>query len=160
IIPSNGSDAKGLFLSAIRDGNPAVFIEHVRLYASKSVVDETDIPIPLGKLRIAREGKDVTIATYSAMVQLCLEAAGRLAEEGIDCEVLDLRTLAPLDRESICASVRKTGRLIVAHEASKTCGVGAEIAQTAIEGAFDYLQAPIQRVAALDQPIPTGTLQD
>jgi pyruvate/2-oxoglutarate/acetoin dehydrogenase E1 component len=160
IIPSNGADAKGLMLSAIREGNPTVFIEHVRLYATRGPVDESDEPIPLGKLHLARPGKDVTIISYSAMVRVCLEAAGKLAEQGIDCEVLDLRTLAPLDREGICASVRKTGRLVVAHEAAKTCGAGAEIAQTAMEGAFDYLQAPIQRVAAKDVPIPTGKLQD
>lgn len=160
IIPSNGADAKGLFLTAIRDGNPTVFIEHVRLYSIKGEVDEADEPIPLGKLRVARPGKDVTIVTYSAMVRVCLDAANKLAEEGIDCEILDLRTLSPLDREGLCASVRKTGRLIVAHEAVKTCGVGAEIAQTAMEGAFDYLQAPIQRVASMDLPIPTGKLQD
>jgi pyruvate/2-oxoglutarate/acetoin dehydrogenase E1 component len=160
IIPSNATDAKGLLLTALRDGNPAVFIEHVRLYSTKAPVDETDEPILLGKLRVARAGKDATIVAYSAMVKVCLDATLKLAEEGIDCELLDLRTLAPLDREGICASVRKTGRLVVAHEATKTCGVGAEIAQTAIEGAFDYLQAPIERVAAMDQPIPTGKLQD
>ena len=123
-------------------------------------MEETDEPIPLGKLRVARTGKDVTVVTYSAMVKVCLDAAAQLAKDGIECEVLDLRTLAPLDREGICESVRKTGRLVVAHEATKTCGVGAEIAQTAIEGAFDYLQAPIERVAAMDLPIPTGKLQD
>jgi pyruvate/2-oxoglutarate/acetoin dehydrogenase E1 component len=160
IIPSNGADAKGLLLTALREPNPSVFIEHVRLYSSKGPVDEIDEPIPLGKLRVARGGKDVTIVAYSAMVKVCLDAAVKLAEQGIDCEVLDLRTLAPLDREGICASVRKTGRLVVAHEATKTCGVGAEIAQTAVEGAFDYLQAPIERVAAMDLPIPTGKLQD
>lgn len=160
IVPSNGADAKGLFLTAIRDGNPTVFIEHVRLYSIKGNVNEADEPIPLGKLSVVRPGNDVTIVTYSAMVRVCFDAANKLAEEGIDCEVLDLRTLAPLDREGICASVRKTGRLVVAHEAVKTCGVGAEIAQTAMEGAFDYLQAPIQRVASMDLPIPTGKLQD
>jgi len=160
IIPSNAADAKGLMLSAIRDGNPAVFIEHVRLYASKCAVEEADVPIPLGKLRVAREGRQVTIATFSGMVKPCLDAAANLAKEGIDCEVLDLRTLAPLDREGLCASVKKTGRLVVAHEAVKTGGAGAEIAQTALEGAFDYLQAPIVRVAAKDLPIPTGKLQD
>lgn len=160
IIPSNSADAKGLFLTAIRDGNPTVFIEHVRLYSIKGNVNEADEPIPLGKLSVVRPGNDVTIVTYSAMVRVCLDAANKLAEEGIDCEVLDLRTLAPLDREGICASVRKTGRLVVAHEAVKTCGVGAEIAQTAMEGAFDYLQAPVQRVASMDLPIPTGKLQD
>jgi pyruvate/2-oxoglutarate/acetoin dehydrogenase E1 component len=102
----------------------------------------------------------VTIATYSGMVKPSLDAAEKLAAVGIECEVLDLRTLSPLDREGICASVRKTGRLVVAHEACKTAGAGAEIAQTALEGAFDYLQAPIQRVASKDLPIPTGKLQE
>ncbi len=160
IVPSNGADAKGLMLTAIRDGNPTVYIEHVRLYASRGPVPESEEPIPLGKLRVARAGDNVTIVTYSGMVKPCLEAADTLASEGIGCDVLDLRTLSPLDRDGICDSVRRTGRLVVAHEAVKTCGVGAEIAQTAIEGAFDYLQAPIVRVASLDLPIPTGALQD
>ena len=160
IIPSNATDAKGLMLTAIRNGNPTVFVEHVRLYPAKSPVDDADTPIPLGKLRVARAGKDVTIATYSGMVKPSLDAATKLANDGIECEVLDLRTLAPLDREGICESVKKTGRLIVAHEAVKTAGAGAEIAQSAMEGAFDYLQAPIVRVASKDLPIPTGTLQD
>lgn len=160
IIPSNGADAKGLLLTAFREGNPTVCIEHVRLYSTRGAVDEADEPIPLGKLRVARPGRDVTIVSYSAMLPVCVTAADKLAGEGIECEVLDLRTLAPLDREGICASVRKTGRLVVAHESVKTCGVGAEIAQTAMEGAFDYLQAPIQRVAARDLPIPTGKLQE
>ena len=160
VIPSNPADAKGLLLAAMRDGNPTLFIEHVRLYVGKGPVDEADEPIPLGKLRVAREGEDVTVVTYSGMVKPCMEAAERLAGEGVDCEVLDLRTLAPLDRNGICESVRKTGRLVVAHEAVKTGGVGAEVAQSAVEGAFDYLQAPIVRVAAKDLPIPTGKLQD
>ena len=160
IIPSTPADAKGLMLAAIRDGNPTVFIEHVRLYASRGDVPEADEPIPLGRLRVARPGSDVTIVTYSGMLKPCLDAAAKLGDDGINCEVLDLRTLSPLDREGICASVRKTGRLVVAHEAVKTAGVGAEIAQTAIEGAFDYLQAPIERVASRDLPIPTGALQD
>jgi pyruvate/2-oxoglutarate/acetoin dehydrogenase E1 component len=160
LIPSNPADAKGLMLAALRDGNPTVFIEHVRLYATKGEVPEADEPLPLGKLRVARAGTDVTMVTYSGMVGPCLEAAKKLAAEGIEAEVLDLRTLAPLDREGICASVRKTGRLVVAHEGVKTGGVAAEIAQTTIEGAFDYLQAPIKRVTSEDLPIPTGTLQD
>jgi pyruvate dehydrogenase E1 component beta subunit len=160
IIPSNAADAKGLMLTAIRDGNPTVFIEHVRLYASKGKVAEADEPIPLGKLRVARPGGDVTIATYSGMVKPCLDAATKLAGEGIECEVLDLRTLAPLDRDGICESVKRTGRLVVAHEAVKTGGAGAEIARSAMEGAFDYLQAPIATVASKDLPIPTGKLQD
>jgi pyruvate/2-oxoglutarate/acetoin dehydrogenase E1 component len=160
IIPSNGADARGLMLTALRDGNPTVFIENVRLYATRGPVPEQAEPIPLGKLRIARRGNDVTIITYSGMVRPCVEAAEKLSKDGIDCEVLDLRTLAPLDREGICESARRTGRVVVAHEAVKTCGVGAEIAQTVVEGAFDYLQAPIVRVASKDLPIPTGTLQD
>jgi len=161
LVPSNAADAKGLFIAAVRDGNPTVFIENVRLYATRSPVAETDEPLlPLGTLRVAREGTDVTIATYSGMVQPSLEAATALARDHIECEVLDLRCLSPLDRDGICASVRKTGRLVVAHEAVKTAGAGAEIAQSALEGAFDYLQAPILRVASKDLPIPTGALED
>ena len=160
IIPSNATDAKGLLITAVRDGNPCVFIENVMLYAAKAEVDEAAEPIPLGKLRVAREGSDVTIASYSGMVKPCLDAAEKLAADGINCEVLDLRTLSPLDREGICESVRKTGRFIVVHDAVKTGGAGAEIAQVALEGAFDYLEAPILRVASKDLPIPTGKLQD
>ena len=160
LMPSNAADAKGLMLAAIRDGNPTVFIEHVRLYPQKGETPQDYEALPIGKLRVAREGADVTIATYSGMVKPSLDAAQTLAEEGIECEVLDLRSLAPLDREGICDSVKKTGRLVVAHEAVKTGGAGAEIAQSAMEGAFDYLQAPILRVASKDLPIPTGKLQD
>lgn len=163
-MPSTPADAKGLMIAALRDGNPVLFIEHVRLYSSKGPVPLADDPIPFGKLRIARQAEedppDVTVVSYSAMVRPCVEAAQKLAAECIDCEVLDLRTLSPLDREGICESVRKSGRLVIAHEAVKTCGVAAEIAQTAMEGAFDYLQAPITRVTSLDNPIPTGKLQD
>ncbi len=159
-IPSNARDAKGLMIASIRDRNPTIFIENVRLYATRDEVSETDEPLPLGKLRVARSGTDVTIATYGGMVKPCLEAAEKLSGEGIDCEVLDLRTLSPLDREGICDSVKTTGRLVVAHEAVKTGGAAAEIAQTAVEGAFDYLLAPIIRVTAPDLPIPTGKLQD
>ncbi len=160
VAPSNGADAKGLIISALRDQNPTVFIEHVRLYATRGHVSEEDEPIPFGKLRVARRGSDVTVATYSGMVKPCIDAAEKLAGKGIDCEVLDMRTLSPLDREGLCESVRRTGRLVVAHEAVKTAGAGAEIAQSAVEGAFDYLQSPIVRVASKDLPIPTGTLQD
>ena len=160
IMPSNAADAKGLLLAAIHDGNPVLFVEHVRLYGTKMEVPESDDLIPLGKLRVAREGTDVTIATYSGMVKPALDAAKALADDGVDCEVLDLRTLSPLDTKGLCESVQKTGRLVVTHEAVRTAGAGAEIAQRAMEGAFDYLQAPIQRVASKDLPIPTGTLQD
>lgn len=160
IMPSNAADAKGLMLAALRDGNPTVFIEHVRLYPTKTHVSEEDEPLPLGKLRVARPGGDVTIVAYSGMVQPSLDAAERLAADGIECEVLDLRCLAPLDRDGMCASVKKTGRAVVTHEAVKTAGAGAEIAQSIVEGAFDYLQAPIVRVTSADLPIPTGKLQD
>jgi len=160
VAPATPADAKGLMLAALRDGNPVLFVEHVRLYPVKGEVPEDDVPIPLGKLRVARPGRDLTIATYSGMLRPCLEAAEEVAAAGIDCEVLDLRTLNPLDREGIVASVATTGRMIVAHEAAKTGGAGAEIAQVALEGAFDYLEAPIVRVAGADQPIPVGSLQD
>lgn len=160
IIPSNAADAKGLLIAAIRDGNPTLFVENVRLYGAKVEVPDDFSPIPLGKLRVAREGSDATIVTYSGMVGPSLKAATELEKSGIDCEVLDLRTLSPLDREGICLSVRKTGKLVIAHEGVKTGGVGAEVAQSAIEGAFDFLEAPIVRVASMDMPIPVGNLQD
>jgi len=161
VVPSNPEDAKGLIIASIREPNPVLFIENVRLYPVKGEVPDADDPIPFGKLRILREGEDVTIASYGAMIQPCLDAADTAAgDDGVSCEVLDLRTLSPLDREGVCASVRKTGKLIVAHEAVKTAGAGAEIAQSVVEGAFDYLEAPIVRVTSKDLPIPVGVLQD
>ena len=160
VMPSTPEDAKGLIIQAIRDPNPVLFLENVRLYATKGEVPDGDEPIPFGKLRVARPGSDVTVVSYSAMMGPCLKAAENLAEDGIDCEVLDLRTLSPLDRDGICASVRKTGKLVIAHEAVRTGGAGAEIAQSAVEGAFDYLEAPIVRVTSKDLPIPVGVLQD
>ena len=160
VMPSNPADGKGLMISAIRDPNPVLFIENVRLYPEKGEVSDDDEGIPFGKVRVLREGNDVTIATYSGMVKPCLEAAEGAAEDGIDCEVLDLRSLSPLDREGICGSVRKTGKLIIAHEAVKTGGAGAEVAQSVVEGAFEYLEAPIVRVASKDLPIPVGVLED
>ena len=159
-IPSNPADARGLIVSSIRDRNPVLFIENVRLYPAKGPVPEEVEPVEFGKVGILREGSDVTVATYGGMVRPCLDAAEQAAKDGIECEVLDLRTLSPLDREGICESVRKTGKLVVAHEAVKTGGVGAEVAQSAVEGAFDYLEAPIMRVASKDLPIPVGSLQD
>ena len=160
VMPSSPADGKGLIISAIRDPNPTLFIENVRLYPGRGEVPDDDRPIPFGKASVLREGDDVTIATYSAMVKPCLEAAEQAAEDGVECEVLDLRTLSPLDREGICNSVRKTGKLIVAHEAVRTAGAGAEVAQSVVEGAFDYLEAPIVRVTSKDLPIPVGILQD
>lgn len=161
VVPSNPEDAKGLIIASIRDPNPVLFIENVRLYPVKGEVSDADEPIPFGKLRVLRVGADVTVASYGAMIQPCLDAAEKAAgDDGVSCEVLDLRTLSPLDREGVCASVRKTGKLVVAHEAVKTAGAGAEIAQSVVEGAFDYLEAPIVRVASKDLPIPVGALQD
>ena len=160
VVPSNPADARGLIVASIRDPNPVLFIENVRLYSRKGPVSEEVEPLEFGKVGILRKGKDVTVVTYGGMVGPCLDAAEQTAEDGIECEVLDLRTLAPLDREGICESVRKTGKLIVVHEAVKTGGVGAEVAQSAVEGAFDYLEAPIMRVASKDLPIPVGDLQD
>lgn len=159
VVPSNSVDAKGLMLTALRSRNPTLFVENVRLYGVRAEVS-SDEAIPFGQVRISRSGRDVSFIGYGGMIRPCLDAAKRLAEKGVECEVIDVRTLSPLDREGICQSVRKTGRAIVTHEAAKTAGPGAEIAQSIMEGAFDYLKAPITRVAACDVPIPTGKLQD
>ena len=152
-IPSSAYDAKGLLKTALRDENPVVFIENVKLYGTKSAIPDEEYLVPFGKADIKREGRDVTIVAISAMVQDALKAAGELAALGIEAEVIDPRTLAPLDIETIVASVEKSGRLIVAHKANKTGGVGAEIAQLVSEHAFDALDAPVVRVAARDVPI-------
>jgi pyruvate/2-oxoglutarate/acetoin dehydrogenase E1 component len=156
VIPSTAYDAKGLMKTALRDGNPVVFIENVRLYATKSQVPDEEYLIPFGQADIKREGDHVTMVAISAMVHDALVAADELARYGIMAEVIDPRTLSPLDADTIVASVEKTGRLIVAHKAYKTGGVGAEIAQTVMERAFDSLDAPIIRVAAQDVPIPAS----
>ncbi len=152
-IPSTAYDAKGLMKSALRDDNPIVFVENVRLYGTKSVIPDEEYTVPFGRADVKRQGSDVTIVAISAMVPDALLAAGELAKSGIEAEVIDPRTLAPLDVASIVASVEKTGRLIVAHKANKTGGVGAEIAQLVSEQAFDALDAPVTRVAAKDVPI-------
>jgi pyruvate/2-oxoglutarate/acetoin dehydrogenase E1 component len=156
VIPSTAYDAKGLMKTALRDGNPVVFIENVKLYATKSQIPDDEYTIPFGQADIKRAGDDVSIVAISAMVQDALRAADDLAQLGIEAEVIDPRTLAPLDVDTIVQSVGKTGRLIVAHKASKTGGVGAEIAQTVAERAFDSLDAPIVRVAAQDVPVPAS----
>lgn len=152
-IPSTAYDAKGLIKTAIRDPNPVVFIENLGLYASKSDIPEEEYLIPFGQVDIKRAGDDVTIVAISAMVPKALKAAEELAREGIEVEVIDPRTLAPLDIDTIIESVVKTGRLVIAHVAPKTGGVGAEIAQQVTEQAFDYLDGPVVRVAAADVPI-------
>jgi pyruvate/2-oxoglutarate/acetoin dehydrogenase E1 component len=155
VMPSTPYDVKGLLLASIRDENPVVFVEHKLLYKTKGPVPEEEYTIPLGTADIKRQGEDLTIVATSIMVPRALEAAETLAKEGIDAEVVDPRTLKPLDDETIFKSVIKTGRVIIAHEACKTGGAGAEIAARIVESeAFDYLDAPIKRLAGLDIPVP------
>jgi len=155
VMPSTPYDAKGLLITSIRDNNPVIFVEHKLLYRAKGEVPEEPYAIPLGQGEIKRPGKDVTVVATSVMVKRSLEAADVLAQEGIDLEVVDPRTLKPLDEEIIVRSVRKTGRALIVHEACKTSGFGAEIAARIAESeAFDYLEAPIVRLAGRDMPIP------
>ncbi len=155
VMPSNPYDAKGLLLAAIDDNNPVIFIEHKLLYKTKGDVPEEMYRIPLSQTAIAREGKDLTIVATSIMVSRALEAAAELAKEGIELEVVDPRTLKPLDDKPIIESVKKTGRAMVVHEAVEMGGFGGEIvARIASSEAFDYLEAPIRRLAGLDIPIP------
>ncbi len=155
VMPSTPYDAKGLLKASIRDDNPVIFIEHKLLYLTEGPVPENDdYVVPLGKADVKREGKDVTLISWSKMVLDSLQAAGELEKEGIDAEVIDLRTLTPLDVETILRSVRKTGRVVIVHEACKTGGFGGEVAALIMENAFDYLDAPVKRVAAVDTPIP------
>ena len=155
-LPSTPHDAKGLLKSAIRDDNPVVVIEHKLLYNTKGPVPEGDYTIPLGQADVKRAGRDVTLVSLSRTVLHSLEAAESAQAERISVEVIDLRCTVPLDLETVLASVRKTGRLVVAHEAHRRLGIGAEIAALVQEHAFDYLDAPIVRVAALDVPIPAS----
>jgi pyruvate/2-oxoglutarate/acetoin dehydrogenase E1 component len=152
-MPSTPYDAKGLIKTAIRDRNPVMFIENIGLYGTKGEVPDGAYTIPLGQGDLKRAGQDVTIVALSGMVPKALQAAEALAAEGIEAEVIDPRSLAPLDIDLIVASVQKTGRLVIAHIAHKTGGVGAEIAQQVSERAFDYLDGPAVRVAAKDVPI-------
>jgi pyruvate/2-oxoglutarate/acetoin dehydrogenase E1 component len=154
VMPSNAYDAKGLLKSSIREDNPVIFIEHKKLYGESCPVPEEEYLIPLGKGDIKRQGKDISVITYSRCVNMALKAAEELQKEGIELEVVDLRTLKPLDEEVFLSSVQKTGKAIVVYEACRTGGFGAEIAAIIAEKAFDYLDAPIKRVSALDAPIP------
>jgi len=155
IQPSTAYDAKGLLKAAMDDDNPVIFYEHKLLYRTKGDVPEEQYSIPIGKADIKRQGKDVTIVATAIMVHKALEAAAELEKAGIDVEIVDPRTLVPLDEETIIESVKKTGRLIVVHEAVKRGGFGGEIASVIAESeAFDYLDAPIKRLGALAVPIP------
>ena len=154
VMPATPYDAKGLLKSSIRNDNPIIFIEHKMLYNMKGEVPEEEYLVPLGKGDIKREGKDVTIIAYSRMLYMALEAAESLEKEGISCEVIDPRTLKPLDIELIANSVKKTNRAVVVSEGYKYCGVAAEIATEIMEECFDYLDAPVKRVTTPDVPIP------
>ncbi len=165
VYPSTPYDAKGLIKAAIRDDNPVIFEEHKGLYrapALREVLPDEDFVVPLGKARTVREGGDLTVVTYGAMVHKSVAAAETLErEDGVSVEILDLRTLLPLDEEAIMASVRKTGRLLVVHEDTRTGGIAGEVAIRVNEKAFEWLDAPILRVTAIDAPVPySGSLED
>ena len=160
VAPSNPADAKGLMLSCIADPDPCIFIETSRAYWVAGDVPVDAIPVPLGKASIAREGSDVTLISYAEMVTRCLTAAAELEKDGISVEVIDLRTISPWDQETVLASVRKTGRAVVVHEAVRTFGVGAEIAATIHTELFGVLKAPVGRLGAPFTPVPfAGNLE-
>lgn len=153
VTPATAADVKGLLKTSIRDDNPVILLEHKALYNTKGIVPEGEYTIPLGQARICREGKDVTIVAASLMVLRALDAAQSLAPE-VSAEVIDLRTIVPLDRDAILQSVRKTGRLVIVEEGPATCSFASEISALVTEEAFDYLDAPIRRVCALPVPHP------
>ena len=155
VCPSNPYDAKGLLLASLRDPDPVLFFEPKRVYrAAKGDVPDGDYTVPLESAAIAREGGDVTVIAYGAMLYEALDAAQKASAEGVDCEVIDLRTLWPLDVGSVMQSVKKTGRLVIVHEAPKTCGFGAELMSLVCEKAFYHLKAPPMRVTGFDTPFP------
>jgi len=155
VIPATPYEAKGLLLSSIRDPDPVIFLEPKRIYrAVREEVQEGDYTIPLGKARLVQEGRDVTIIAWGAMVREVLNAAEELKGDKIDMEIIDLRTISPMDVGTIVTSIRKTGRGVIVHEAPKTCGLGAEIIALINEKAFLSLQAPIERVTGFDIPVP------
>jgi len=155
VAPATARDAKGLIKAAIRDDDPVIFQEHKYLYRRiKEDLPDEEILVPLGKARLHREGDDLSIITYGAMVYTAAEAAEEMAGDGVGVEIVDLRTLLPLDEDAVLRSVAKTGRAIVLHEAPRTGGFGGEIAATIGEKAFEYLEAPVVRVTAPDTPVP------
>ena len=161
VCPATPSDAKGLIKASIRDNNPVVFFEHKYLYRRiKEEVPAEDYIVPLGKARTAREGRDLSIITYAALVHTALEAAEILAREGIETEIVDLRTLSPLDREAIAQTVRKTNKVILLHEHSRTGGIAGELAAIINEEAFDSLDGPIVRLTGLDSAVPFSPPQE
>ena len=153
--PATPADAKGLLKSAIRDNNPVIFLEHELLYNSKGEVpDDPEFLVPFGRANVVKEGTDVTIVAYARMTILALQAAAELEKEGVSCEVVDLRTLNPLDTETFIASARKTGRAVVVEECWRTAGLGGDLAHRIHEACFETLLAPVKRVAGLDVPMP------
>src|SRR5580704_7094098 len=155
VAPATAYDAKGLIKSAIRDNDPVIFFEHKGLYRRiKEELPAEEYTVPIGKAKIAREGKDLSIVTYGAMVWVALEAAEKLAEEGAEVEVVDLRTLVPLDRDTVCESVRKTGKVLLLHEDTRTGGLAGELAASITETVWEFLDGPIVRVTAPDTPVP------
>jgi 2-oxoisovalerate dehydrogenase E1 component beta subunit len=155
VCPATAYDAKGLIKSAIRDNDPVLFFEHKALYRKiKEDLPSEEYTVPIGKAKVVRQGRDLSIITYGAMVWTALEAAETLAAEGCSVEVVDLRTLVPLDRETVCASVRKTSKALLLHEDTRTGGMAGELAATIAENVFEYLDGPIVRVTAPDTPVP------
>jgi len=154
VYPSNAYDVKGLMAASVRDDNPTLFVLHKRMLGQRGVVPVDRYEIPLGVARVSREGDDVTVVSWGRTANDCLAAATLLADEGVSCEVIDLRTLSPLDIDTVITSVRKTNRVIVAHEAVRFGGFGAEVAAQIQETAFDHLDAPVGRVAAPFSPVP------
>jgi pyruvate dehydrogenase E1 component beta subunit len=161
VMPSNPYDAKGLLLEAIRDPDPVLFCEPDRLYRTgRAEVPDGDYTVPFGKAALVRKGDDITLVAWSAAVELCRRAAEKLAEVGVSAAVLDLRTLVPLDVETLCVEVARTGRCVVVHEAPLSAGFGAEVSATLMEQIFYDLDAPVARVAAFDVPFPAASLED
>ena len=157
VEPSTAYDAKGLIKAAIRDPDPVLYFEHKKLYRLPRLREELpddDYIVEIGKARTVREGRDLSIITFGAQVLNAIDAAAELEREGLDVEVIDLRTLAPMDKQAILTSVKKTSKVLVLHEASRTGGIGGEIAATIAEEAFEWLDAPVVRVASIDTPVP------
>ncbi|RJT00354.1 alpha-ketoacid dehydrogenase subunit beta [Halococcus sp. IIIV-5B] len=161
VVPSTPADAKGLLAASIRDPDPVIFLEPKLIYrAFRGAVPDDSYTLPLGEAAVRREGSDVSVFTWGAMTRPTMEAAENLAEEGVDAEVIDLRTLSPLDDEAILASFKKTGRAVVVHEAPKTGGLAGEITATIQEEALMYQEAPVKRVTGFDTPFPLYALED
>ncbi|MHB1375844.1 MAG: alpha-ketoacid dehydrogenase subunit beta [Candidatus Humimicrobiaceae bacterium] len=158
VMPSNAYDAKGLMVSSIRDNNPVIFLEHKSLYSTKGECPEGEYSIPLGEAKLVRQGSDVTIVAWSLMAVRAAQAAADLEKQGISVDVIDIRSLVPLDKKTIIESVKKTGRLVVVQEAYRTCGFAAEISAIVAEEAFSYLKSPIARVTSPDTTIPSSPI--